>query len=334
MTQAAPLRRPAPPRASVLKAFAADPERFVGLLGGAGDDPAAGIPPVVTGFLEGLAVFTPVPFNYLVADPRMLPAESMRFFYVDPNWVRALLDGACSIGRTTTLDQAQDQGIVSYLQQLVSEGQGTDGPFQSGLLIRSRLVADYPGLQIRARDASGQPLGNVRVATLSSEVLVALFTGLAASIDLTQPPQGLQFGVSVDPQGGWQIDLRGLGKQNDDLGVKLAGTYPGPSRDLRTVADNWRQADKRVLDVAQLAANLVTALGPAEWPPPPAQGQAPLTQMTSAELAVELVDAPQTATVTITWKPETALLAQTPKRRTRDRASAARAGLDAFLEGL
>ena len=39
-----------------------------------------------------------VPFNYLVPDAEMLPAESIRFFQVDNNWIEALLDGAYSIG--------------------------------------------------------------------------------------------------------------------------------------------------------------------------------------------------------------------------------------------
>jgi hypothetical protein len=40
-----------------------------------------------------------VPFNYLVPDEGMPSPESIRFFYLDMNWVDALLDGAFSIGR-------------------------------------------------------------------------------------------------------------------------------------------------------------------------------------------------------------------------------------------
>ena len=40
-----------------------------------------------------------IPFHYLVPHPGMLPEESIKFFYLDPNWVNALIDGAYSIGR-------------------------------------------------------------------------------------------------------------------------------------------------------------------------------------------------------------------------------------------
>lgn len=42
-------------------------------------------------FLVRLAMFYPVPYEYLVAHERLLPRESMRFFYVDNNWLDALI---------------------------------------------------------------------------------------------------------------------------------------------------------------------------------------------------------------------------------------------------
>ncbi|KAN0089571.1 hypothetical protein V8E51_019831 [Hyaloscypha variabilis] len=38
-----------------------------------------------------------VPAHYLIPDPSYLPAESIRFFYIDKNWTKALIDGALSL---------------------------------------------------------------------------------------------------------------------------------------------------------------------------------------------------------------------------------------------
>ncbi|PMD32991.1 hypothetical protein L207DRAFT_608789 [Hyaloscypha variabilis F] len=38
-----------------------------------------------------------VPAHYLIPDPSYLPAESIRFFYIDKNWTKALMDGALSL---------------------------------------------------------------------------------------------------------------------------------------------------------------------------------------------------------------------------------------------
>ena len=50
-----------------------------------------------------------VPFHYLVPDEEMLPAESIRFFYLNPEWINCLLQGACSVGRTSHTDELADQ---------------------------------------------------------------------------------------------------------------------------------------------------------------------------------------------------------------------------------
>lgn len=59
-------------------------------------------PDVITQWLSQLRLLKGVPFNYLVPYEAMLPTESMRFFYIDSNWIQSLLDGACSIGSATT----------------------------------------------------------------------------------------------------------------------------------------------------------------------------------------------------------------------------------------
>jgi len=67
------------------------------------------IPQTVCQWLARLVLLYRVPFTYLVADERMLPPDSMRFFYLDPGWLKSLLEGACSVGRSVTHDELVDE---------------------------------------------------------------------------------------------------------------------------------------------------------------------------------------------------------------------------------
>ena len=55
-------------------------------------------PQAVQDYLGMLGLLYGVPFENLVADERMLPRESLRFFYLDANWIASLVDGALSAG--------------------------------------------------------------------------------------------------------------------------------------------------------------------------------------------------------------------------------------------
>lgn len=55
-------------------------------------------PQPVQDYLGMLGLLYGVPFENLVADSRMLPRESIRFFYVDANWIESIVDGALSTG--------------------------------------------------------------------------------------------------------------------------------------------------------------------------------------------------------------------------------------------
>lgn len=58
-----------------------------------------GLPPDLVQWIARLRLLYGLPFNYLVPKNEFLPPETIRFFYVDPDWIAALADGALSIGR-------------------------------------------------------------------------------------------------------------------------------------------------------------------------------------------------------------------------------------------
>jgi len=112
------------------------------------DGPTAALelPEIVSSWFENLILLEGVPFSYLVPDERMLPAESIRFFQVDPIWIECLVDGAFSIGRVLESDHKLDRlHKENNLGDVLPER-------SSGFLLRSEVVAGWPGLQVDGYD--------------------------------------------------------------------------------------------------------------------------------------------------------------------------------------
>ncbi|WP_182880039.1 hypothetical protein [Microbispora sp. H10949] len=185
------------------------------------DVPAAGSPPpAVVGWLADLAKLTRVPFTYLIPDERLLPPESIRFVDVDAEWVRCLVDGAYSIGRITRADAERDAA-----SELPAET-----PRRTGALIRSSVVSGYPGLLIDGYDAHGAALTVARRETLSPNVLLVLFEGVLARLDLHQRPEDQHFAVQPAGQGTLTRSLRGQNGEalgtGDPVPLGAMGTVP------------------------------------------------------------------------------------------------------------
>lgn len=89
------------------------------------DTPTADLelPETVRSWSENLILLEGVPFHYLVPDERILPAESIRFFQVDPIWIECLVDGAAF---ETDLDKGKastdlHQAFVEQSQALLQD---------------------------------------------------------------------------------------------------------------------------------------------------------------------------------------------------------------------
>lgn len=198
------------------------------------DDDGAG--QFVLNWLEKLATLENVPFNYLVPGEAMLPQESLRIFHLDWMWIEYLLDGAFSIGRVMEADQISDDahkasGAVAAHRDLV------------GVMIRSDIVADWPGLCVdggRGRDTI-QP---VRFERLAPNVLIVLFDQEVDHIDLHLAPESLHFGFVRKAGAGYEAHLRIDGK-----------TTP------QTADAVWHNAGLRIIDIASFAEDLGKKLG-------------------------------------------------------------------------
>ena len=162
----------------------------------------------VANWLGRLQLLYGVPFVHLVPDARMLPAESIRFFYLDPNWINALTDGALCIGLGTSKESAVQASLTEQLEKMAataalayranSQGQTPPAPAtgpRAGFLIRSALVRGWPGLDVTGTSGSNEiPL--LRSDHLASDVLFCLFNGVPDKVTMAEPHEGLEFGVT------------------------------------------------------------------------------------------------------------------------------------------
>ena len=92
-------------------------------------------PEAIADWFYNLEILRGIPFNYLMPDERLLPAESIRFFWVDSVWVDCLQDGAFSVGRVTPSDVLQDAKMGS--SRAVLSGDRTI----TGCILRSQVVS-------------------------------------------------------------------------------------------------------------------------------------------------------------------------------------------------
>jgi len=189
------------------------------------DDGEHVVPGELRRFLARLKLLHGVPFSYLVPDARLLPPESIRFFYLDRAWADALVQGALSVGTVSSADRAQLEAVYPHIVAEVDDAErrvrkpGNEQPLQgasgtvTGFLLRSRAVSGWPNLHVRAyaRDvleddvltttAESDPsrLKVLRLERLAPAVLLALIDGVPAVVHIEEPRQGLQFGVRMDP---------------------------------------------------------------------------------------------------------------------------------------
>jgi hypothetical protein len=220
----------------------------------------------ITAWFTNLGLLQGVPFNYLISDERMLPKESIRFFWVDRMWVDCLLDGAFSIGRVTMSDYALDQAHAT------GNSSPATNPFDgvTGFLLRSDVVAGWPGLQANGYDSGGKELPLLRIERLSPNVLICLFDGEVNSVALHQKPETLHFGLNFDPGGNSHIPpvLSFYKVLRDGQGDER--------QDLKIPSIPWQQEAQRIIDIFSLAGNI--------------QQKTNTTPFTSAQFAFQMIE--------------------------------------------
>jgi len=246
-------------------------------------------PEFLADWLGRLRLLYGVPFVYLVPNAKLLPLESIRFFYVDRNWTDRLVDGALSVGKTTTREYAHHHAVQDTLTKELDDkermirrilrnskaervtGEGGD---LTGLLLRSAAVSGWPGIEVKAykniANTTPTKLALLRMERLSDDVLFCLFDDIPERVDIEEPREGIQFGVDVlDTNGdgvveptpwvpsGFRVTLRYL----RDQGTHHAGDpVLGGANTAINVAVPVRKKNRRVVHVSALQQRLNQAL--------------------------------------------------------------------------
>lgn len=97
-----------------------------------------------------------VPAHYLIPDPSFLLQETLRFFFIDDNWIDALIDGALSLanhwGYAPDLDKSRTAIKLAINERLRTPDESLGGwhvPMpRYGFLLRSQLLAQFPDIAV------------------------------------------------------------------------------------------------------------------------------------------------------------------------------------------
>lgn len=296
-------------RLDAVRQVMADPEKIKSLLLiNANDVPPPEIPFVVANFIANLKLLYGIPFNYLVPDERMLPLESLRFFYMDSAWVDTLIEGAMSIGSSTAGDANIQKAVSEYVHSTANADAATirpklfatadaianDEPITpianpTGFLLRSQVVAGWPGFEVHGFDVNGAPLDILRFTQLSDNIMLCLFNGVVQSVKIQEHPEALHFGVDMDindpSPAKFQKSFRFItqfqsGGTTYQPGQQVPGSIVAPI----PVQPYYRDSSS-VLQVDSMATGVQTAINPVYT-----------GNFTSAEFALEMIEGVQQVT--------------------------------------
>lgn len=158
----------------------------------------------VTGWLAKLLLLYPVPPENLIPHELLLPRESVRFFYLDPNWQQALLKGALSLGlysrRQSLFNQVMrkilEEGTKKAMYHYRASLYQMDPPIENdapwtGFLLHADVAAFWPTLSAEAWDKDGWKLAILRMQHISSDILLTIFDGVADKLIINEPEECL-----------------------------------------------------------------------------------------------------------------------------------------------
>jgi len=237
------------------------------------------LPPYLEDWLGKLSLLYGVPFEHLVPNAEMLPIESMRFFYVDPNWTSCLVDGALSVGAQSSRDTAITKSVYAQVQlslnasmQLVRRRlaqaelpeEVNSNIAVAGLLIRSQLISGWPGLEIAAYEnytvqqnpeklIPADKIENLRFERLAPDVMLCLYAKMPKLVQLNEPKEGLCFGARSNGK----VVPRWLGYHPNQPAGQFITENPTPGDETEIFK---RNNGKGVIDIAATKAGLVKIL--------------------------------------------------------------------------
>jgi len=193
-------------------------------------EPSDALPPYMESFLAHIRMLVGVPVEYLIPDERLLPPESIRFFYVDRSWTDRLVDGALAVGQIGSRESAHYESRSAGLTQLLDQSERMVRSLQrktdfeaakaasaadaraadlvTGFILRSSTVSQWPHMDVRGYETPvaepyetsdpavvAHQLKTLRIERLAPSVMIALFEREPQMVILEEPHHGVQFGI-------------------------------------------------------------------------------------------------------------------------------------------
>lgn len=254
------------------------------------------VPAIVSTWLGGLKFLDGVPFQYLVPNEQMLPIESIRFFHLDLNWIDYLLDGAFSIGRTSSDQHNNDSllfGRVRNEAHLAAFSRRTHrvttnylantAETYTGFILRSLVVSGWPDLQVNGYgeiDNEDSELKKIRMEKLAEDSLLVIFDGDVKQVAIHEPPMLLHCGIEINTSP-YSTTLRAVVNHHHPWDVDPGYQYKTNPAKGSVTADIPMRSDKQTILISQAAANILTKLN--------GDFQQGIKNFTSAEFTLQLI---------------------------------------------
>lgn len=186
-----------------------------------------GLPAELSAWLRDLALLRNLPLAYLLPDPRLLPAEAIRFFHVDRSWTDRMIDGALSAASLGSLDVSYRLHTLVALRRVVDDSldalvdRASDKtkdfvyPWSAsdpnaritGMLIRSELVRRWPQLIVDGfRDLDPGDSADLRYRSrvrllrkelLAKDLMIVLFAGMPKRVEVKEPNVAVRYGIEL-----------------------------------------------------------------------------------------------------------------------------------------
>lgn len=228
-----------------------------------------------------------IPFQYLVVDQKLLPNNSIRFFYIDPIWIKKMEEGFFSIGLHQKEDIANDK-IKSAIQKILEPDQENKIIF--GFLLRSSLVSGWPGLIIETTNG----VTTLRQERLSDNVLICLFDERPESIVIKEPEEHMCFGVEGEHIDYAKIQLRCVTNGNSHKIGEKNGIELDVANYFRQNSPNLRVLSIENEDVANQSSSALLI--------PAFKEKLQREQISAGEFSLQLIKTPQECKLSLKLK--------------------------------
>lgn len=238
-------------------------------------------PTTVTEWLGKLFLLNGVPLNYLIPHEDYLISrkdgaiakEAVGTFYIDYEWIEALLGGALSIVATddseVLLNMLKDGSFLPNNLMVnkknaafVPSGEGDAVPLPktisghiTGFFLRSQLVSGWKGIKIFAKDETGNWMKfPLKIERMADDIQLCVFSGKVQQLQFIQPPEGIHFGIDGE-KNVLEKKLRDAAGNMGQKKVKLQSN--NGVLDCKKIADDMTAAGVEVTTSAQFAFQML-----------------------------------------------------------------------------